>query len=304
VRAALAITCVLAAACASTLPRPEQNDPRAVRIFRGGGEAASWADLVEAASSADVVVLGENHGHPIGLAAAAALFDDVLARAPYATLSLEFFERDEQSRLDDYLAGIADAETLERRTGRKPGNFPAGHRAMVEAAKRAGRPVHASNAPWAYATLARKEGYERLARLTPEQRRLFAIPIVLFGGRYRADFDALMTTGDVADGSELELDAEQRERLDHTFRAQSLWDWTMADSIDRGLANGEHPVVHVVGRFHSDFRGGLIQALDRLHPGPRVVVVSFVDAWSDTLAEADRDRGDFVIYVGPGADGD
>jgi hypothetical protein len=30
-----------------------------------------------------------------------------------------------------------------------------------------------------------------------------------------------------------------------------------------------------------------------------VVVVSFVDDWSDTLRDEDRGRGDYVIYVGP-----
>src|SRR4029079_18353147 len=114
-----------------------------------------------------VVFLGENHGHPLGLATADELFEDVLAREPNAALSLEFFERDEQSRLDDYLTGVSDVAALEKSSERTPGNFPPGHRAMVEAAKRAGRPVHAANAPWQYTTLARKEGYERLAQLTP-----------------------------------------------------------------------------------------------------------------------------------------
>ncbi|MBX3383031.1 MAG: hypothetical protein KF864_05935 [Phycisphaeraceae bacterium] len=58
------------------------------------------------------------------------------------------------------------------------------------------------------------------------------------------------------------------------------------------------PVVHVVGRFHSDFAGGLIQALHRLRPHTAVVNISVVNAWSDTLRPEDAGRGDFVVYVG------
>jgi len=239
-------------------------------------------------------MLGENHGHPLGLASAAALFQDVLARAPRASLSLEFFERDEQSRLDDYLTGVSDLATFERRTQRTASSFPPGHRAMIDAAKTAGRPVHASNAPRVYVRVARMDGYERLRALTPEQRRLFEIPRELVAGRYRADFDKVMTPSDDARSPE-----DRRSLLDAVFRSQSLWDWTMADAISSALADGGAPVVHVVGHFHVDFRGGLAQALEKLRLGTRTLVVSFADSWSDALAEADRDRGDFVIYVGP-----
>jgi hypothetical protein len=73
----------------------------------------------------------------------------------------------------------------------------------------------------------------------------------------------------------------------------------MADSIATALGAGNTPVCHVVGRFHEDFRGGLVQALEKLRPGAKIVTVSFVDEWSDTLRDEDKDRADYVIYVGP-----
>ena len=289
--------------CAATSSEAVQSatnsNPREVAVFRGAdGSRASWADLVTAAASSDVVLIGENHGHPLGLASAAALFDDVLARSSRASLSLEFFERDDQSRVDDYLAGIADLETFEKRAALTDHNFPPGHRAMVEAAKRAGRPVHASNAPWEYVTLARKQGYDRLRALTPEQQRTFRIPDELFGGRYREAFDEIMTPEGKTDSGS----AEFRALLDDCFRSQSLWDWTMSESIVRGLHNGEQPVVQVIGHFHVDFRGGTVQALERQRPDTSALIVSFSASWSDQLAPADRGRADFVIYVGPSAE--
>lgn len=299
----------LLASCTSLRPiAATPQDPRSPRVFKGDGSgAASWSELVAAACEADAITSGENHGHPLGLACAAALFEDVLARRDKTSLSLEFFERDEQSRLDDYLAGLCDLATLEKRTNRTAGNFPPGHRKMVETAKAASRPVHASNAPRAYVRTARTDGYEKLRALTAEQQRLFRIPDELFGGRYREEFDKVMAVETHGEGGAAESKpaptpeqlAAEKERLDHVFRSQSLWDWTMASAIADGLAAGERPVFHVVGRFHVDQRGGLVQALEKLRPGVKVLTISFAAEWSDALKEEDRGRADFVIYVGP-----
>lgn len=293
----MALIVCAASACVTTRAEKEPppiGDPRAVKIFHGdNGAPATWDELVRAAAATEVVFVGENHGHPLGLACAAALFDDVVARAPQASLSLEFIERDEQSRLDDYLRDVSDLATFERRTGRSNGNFPPGHRAMVETAKQHQRAVHASNAPRQYVRIAHRQGYEPLAKLTFEQQRLFLFPREMIGGRYRTDFDRVMTPEPRDPNA-----ADERERLDNVFRSQQMWDWTMADSVRTGLERGEAPVVHVIGRFHSDFNGGTPQALALLRPGTRYQLISFVDTTSDTLADKDQHRADFVIYVG------
>lgn len=303
VRSALsAVLLVLACACAAVAPAGSAPQvevaPREVRLFRGDGSAATWSELVDAARAAEVVFVGENHGHPLGLASAAALFEDVLATSDKASLSLEFFERDEQSRLDDYLSGVSDATTLERRTQRSEGNFPAGHRTMVELAKSKGRPVHASNAPRQYVRIVSQKGYEPLQSLSWEQRRLFRIPDELLSGRYRDDFDRIMTPS----GRDPQA-ADEQARLARVFRSQQMWDWTMAESVFLALQRDEAPVVQVIGRFHSDFRGGTVQALERLRPDTRTLVVSYVNEDAPAALPADDlGRGDFVLYVGPSAD--
>jgi uncharacterized iron-regulated protein len=287
---------------------------RGVTLVQRDGRPASWGDVVAAAGRAEVVLIGENHGHPLGLSSAAALWADVLAASPRAVLSMEFFERDEQLVLDDYLAGLIDEATFLRRADRNDENFPPGHRAMVRAAKAAGRPVVAANAPRPYVRLARTDGYDRLAKLTPEQQRTFRAPDALPTGPYRERFDRLMSemagheakpaqAGGAAPQPNEKAEQARKARLDATFRSQSLWDWTMAQSVASALAVGEGPVVHVVGRFHIDHDGGLPQALRSLRPGVRVVSISFVDqappARAASPAKDDLDRADFVAYVGP-----
>ncbi|MBM4109508.1 MAG: ChaN family lipoprotein [Phycisphaerae bacterium] len=272
--------------------------PRDVRVFAGSdGSSVPWAGVVDAARHAEVVIVGENHGHPLGLASAAALWDDLLASAPDAGLSLEFFERDQQAGVDDYRLGLTDEAAFTKATGRTPGSYPAGHKAMVESARAADRPVIAANAPRRYVRVARKDGFDALRRLTPEQRRFFRLPDVVPEGRYRDDFIKLMTEGPGHGDPDPEARQKQAEEM---FRSQSVWDWTMAQSVVDALDAGAVPVLHVVGRFHSDFDGGLVQAVRLLRPGARVVTVSFVAEWSDALRDDDRERADFVVYAGPG----
>lgn len=268
---------------------------RAAPVFRGDGTSVGFDEVVAAAAEADVVLLGETHGHPVGLAWGAELFEAVLARAPSAALSMEFFERDDQTRLDDYLLGLTDEATFLKRAARSEGNYPAGHRRMVEAAKAARRPVIAANTTWEIIRYLRGKTYDDLAALTGEQRRLFRVPEAEAGERYRTDFDGLMSRAKPQTPDE---EAAERSRLDGAFRAQYLWDWTMADSVVRGLAEGSRPVVHVVGRFHSDHRGGTWQAITSLRPHARIVTISVVDRTGPGLDDEDRERADFVVYAG------
>ncbi len=72
----------------------------------------------------------------------------------------------------------------------------------------------------------------------------------------------------------------------------------LADSIARALRDGHRPVVHVIGRFHSDSDGGTVQMLRRARPNARVVTLSCTGVTSATLRDEDRGIADFVVYAG------
>lgn len=272
---------------------------RQVPVFAGDASGVvAWEDLVQTCADATVVLIGETHGHPLGQELAADLFDDVLARNPRALLSMEFYERDQQVALDDYVAGITTAEQFDAASFRNDSNNPPGQRHMVEAARLAHRPVVASNAPRRYARLARTEGYDRLRNLTPEQRRLFEIPDAVPDNAYAARFRAAMSGMDSGHGD------DPATSTDAFLRAQLLWDTTMADSITDATRLGA-PVVHVVGRFHAEFgtepgKSALTDAIaQRLQPDQRLIIVTVMDEKAGTLRVDDVGRGHFVVYVGP-----
>lgn len=277
-------------------PVLEAEKARSVMIYRGNGASAVWADLVAEAQNAEVVILAEQHGHPVGLGAAAALWRDVLSQKPNAALALEFFERDEQYRLDEFLSGLVDEAAFVKRAQRTvaaEGNYPPGHRDMILAAKEAAVPVVAANAPRPIVRKARTDGYDALRRLSAEQQRMFRIPDALPGddSKYKKDFYTLMGSDPTTGGD--------MSKADGMFRSQSMWDWTMSESVVRTVTQGRGPVVLVVGQFHTDFRGGLVQAMLAQRPATRFITVSFQDASPAGLREEDRERADYVVYTGP-----
>ncbi|MDX2116324.1 MAG: ChaN family lipoprotein [Planctomycetota bacterium] len=298
------------------------GEPRSLPAFAGeSGAPIGWGELLSRAAQSDVVILGETHGDAAGQRFLEEFWKDLLTQAPAAWLSLEFFERDQQTAIDDYLAGVTNEVEFRASTRRSSDNFPAGHRAMLEEARRLGRPVIASNAPRRYARLARTAGFDRLWSLGPDQQKSFVVPGALTEGRYREEFEREMRPGleagahaaseraDAADAARAgDVSASAPEpsdtnaKLEGYYRAQNLWDATMADSLARPVLAGARPVVHVVGRFHSDFGGGLVERLRAAAPGVRILTVSMVaeaPAGGNTMLAPDVGRADVVVYLKP-----
>lgn len=298
----LALSILLSAVlfgCAATPRRSAEAlpaEPRtAVQIFDRQGNPTTWEFMRGQVSGADVIVIGETHGHPLGLEAAACLFDDVLANQPDAALLLEFFERDQQVAIDDYLAGVTDEAGFKKAAGRTESSYPPGHRRMIESAKARGRPVVAANAPRRYVRRTSAGGYTEVRNLGPRQQALFVVPDLLVEGKYRDDFFGMMS----GHGDE----AMPPDRVEKMYRSQQMWDATMADSIVSALRAGNRPVVLVVGRFHSDFDGGTIQLLRRAEPDVAVRTLSVVARDGETIDPEDVGRADYVVYVGASPEG-
>lgn len=285
---------VLAACRGASTTAPGVPVLQEARLFAAlDGRRVTEAELLTAMSASDVVLIGEQHGHPLGLDLAARLFEQMLAspEGASAALCLEFFTRDQQGAIDGYLRGASsEAEFRKAAALKDEGDYPAGHRRMVEAAKAKGRPVIASNAPRALVKRARLAGFDAL-RAEVVLRDQVVIPEALTAGEYREDFMAMMGGGHAG------VDAATMEGF---YRAQNVWDATMAGSIVQALAAGSRPVVQVVGGFHVDGAGGLYQRVRAAAPEAKVWRLVMVAAAPEGLRAEDRERADVVAYVGAG----
>ncbi|MHC4209549.1 MAG: ChaN family lipoprotein [Planctomycetota bacterium] len=244
-----------------------------------------------------------------------AVVDDYLADF----IDLEtFYERAGSTRWRkislDYLEGKIKRKTFKQRVT-KIGwpDWENNYQPMIDAAKEAGAPVVAANTPWrVYTTVARKEGYERLDDVTPAQAALFELPEEVLEGRYRERFWETMVgraegeepppPADDAEAGPMGMSSTHSaltdEQVLEMFRAQLVMDATMADSIAAASRAGAAKVVHLVGHFHCDFEGGLVQELRRRLPEARILVITLLSLDGAELGEDDIGRADFVVHTG------
>ncbi|MEJ2483981.1 MAG: ChaN family lipoprotein, partial [Gemmatimonadota bacterium] len=83
------------------------------RVFTGAGDPASLDDIVEAMANVSVVFVGETHDDPTQHMLEAELLKRAYAEyGGEIALSLEFFQRDVQPIVDEYLAGLISEKSF------------------------------------------------------------------------------------------------------------------------------------------------------------------------------------------------
>jgi uncharacterized iron-regulated protein len=315
-RFALAVCLALVSAgCAMPQGAPRTAAPQSVSraladltdftlVRTDGGARAPTAVTIEEAAEVlaayDVIFLGEVHRHPGNHLAQMALYRAIQERHPRVALSLEQFERDVQTVVDDYVAGRIGEESLRRR-GRAWDNYPVSYRPLMEYAKAHGQAVIASEAPTMVVRCVGQEGPPFLARMKPEQRGWAAAQLNLQDGPYKDKFMAF-ATGDGGHG-EATAGRTVSEAALRSFAAQVTRDDTMAESIH--LHRQKHPgdkVVHLNGYFHSESFLGTAERLKLRDPSVRIAVVNPVeveDPRQPTVSAEQARTGTFVLLIQP-----
>lgn len=292
----------------------DKDDPRRLPMFTGNGCAIGWTDLLNAVEWAEIIIIGEQHDDAMGHAFQLAVMQDTLAHWPRAILSMEMLERDQQMLVEDYLDGYISQEFFVRRAGISrwgghEGAWNDWYQPIVDVAKDARTRVIAANAPRRYVRLARMHGYGYLRGMSRDRRALFDLPRRIPRDAYRDRFyDVMLSMRGHGDDDEYDAEADSAARLvqddaiEATFRSQMMWDATMAKSIIRARPSRDRKIVHLVGRFHSDFEGGLVTEIRRPRPTARILAISMAPLEATHLRDDDEHRADIIVYTGEQAD--
>lgn len=268
-------------------------------IADSDGSLLSINGLAKALAPADVVVIGEYHGHHGSHLLQSLVRSALYQQRPQQVLTMEQFTLDDQRELDRYLAGQTGEEELIADTDAWS-NYKASYRPLVEFSKNRNIPVVAANAPADIVRCVGRRGETWLNQLEPAQRdRLPEKPFVDTPA-YRDKFFRIMGG---AHGSG-EGQSETSQRLKNSYKAQLLRDNTMADQVIEALQdNPGHQVVHLTGTFHAEDRLGMVAVLEKKRPDLEVVVISPVfwqagSSLADQL-ETNRGKGDFLYFLQP-----
>lgn len=274
------------------------------------GQRLDWISLTRRIAAADIILVGEQHDNEPGHRLEAALVDTVLRHTPRAAVALEMFERHEQGFVDAYLDGGIAATTLMTLTesenwGGGKNTWMDWYQPIVDQVKErrsSGAGLIAANAPRSFAKLARLEGFSALNQLPPAERRLFTVPNLEVDDRaYRERFLATMSqhATQAKEANATAPTSAMSGKAESFFRAQQIWDATMADSVLH--AYRQHPkVLLVVGEFHVGFSGGTFVRVRYEAPKAKITTLSILRSdKTETLANTDKDRADIVVYTHP-----
>lgn len=275
--------------------RPALPDFNAFVLMQRDG-AISTEQAAEALKDFDVIFVGELHDHIANHLAEMALLRAIHQRVPRLALSMEQFERDRQTILDDYLAGKVGEETL--RDGLGWSNYAEAYRPLVEYAKEHRLPVIAANAPQKIVRCVGREGAGFLSTLPADKRKLVAAALHLQDGAYKKKFLKFMEEDGSHNGPDGGNKEKAAERMDNSFAAQVVRDDTMAESIANFLqANPGYKVLHVTGAFHAEERLGTIERLQLRLPDLKIGLVLPVGVKAGEAPEAKDAKGADIAIV-------
>jgi len=292
--------------------------PGAYRVFDGSGTPATIDDVVAAMAGHEVVFVGETHDDPTGHMLEAELLrraHDVYASRG-VVLSLEFFERDIQPVVDEYLAGLI-TESAFRSDSRPWPRYESDYRPMVALAKENGIPVVAANAPRRYVTGVSRDGRDFLDSLGPEALATLApLPYGEASEAYTNQWIQQISEVMDQEGMKCGVPVEQlpdgvgagppppppgaHAQMGNQLQSQVLWDATMAYWINDALLRRPAALVlHAVGSFHVARGTGIPEQLRRYRPGASKMIVMLrpvedVDVFEPAPAGT---WGDFVIQT-------
>ncbi len=256
-------------------------------------------DIANDMANYNVLFFGEEHNDSVTHYLEHKMFELLFQKfSSNTTLSLEMFDRDVQTTMNEYLKGdirernfLKDARVWNNYRDYKP---------MVEFAKKNNLDIVCANAAGRYTNLVGRKGQEALMALTEESKENFApLPYDTASGKYYEKLMALTSHSSSTDTSKKTMPAMGAFNL---ILSQSLWDATMAYSIaEYWKHHKQNKIMHVNGRFHSDEGFAVVTQLKKYKSKIKSLIISTGTDASFPNIEWSKftHLGDYIIITDP-----
>ena len=250
---------------------------------------ATIDDIINDMVKADVLFFGEEHNDSTGHYLELLLLKKLAEKYPAKTaLSMEMFQTDCQTVVNEYLAGFIREKNLVSE-GRAWKNYK-DYSPMIELAKTARLPVIAANAPTRYTNMVTRVGLADLQKLDDKAKAwLPPLPVDTATGPYYEKFVTIM--GGHSAMGDMKI-----------YQSQNLWDATMGWSIAQFYkANKGFKILQVNGGFHSEEKLGAVAKLEKYAPNAKVInIAAYAD---DNFDKPDWNKfakmADYIILTDP-----
>jgi uncharacterized iron-regulated protein len=267
------------------------------------GKEVSLNDIVADMDNYNVLFFGEGHNDSVTHYLEQTMFRLLFAKyGDKLALSMEMFDRDVQTVMDEYLSGAIREKSFTK-DARVWSNYR-DYRPLVEFAKEKGLHVVCANAPSRYTHIAGSKGQEALKLLPKKSKEYFApLPYQPATGEY---YNKLMEMSghsmtSAADSAKPKAPPMPMGQF-NLVMAQSLWDATMAYSIASYYKkHKDNKIMQVNGKFHSDEGFAVATQISNYSKKIKRLIISAGDDesfpninWNDYKKD-----GDYIIITDP-----
>ena len=238
---------------------------------------------------ADVLFFGEEHNDSTCHVLEYLIFKKLAEKYPgRAALSMEMFETDCQTVLNEYLAGLIREKNFITE-GRAWHNYK-DYRPLIELAKTENIPVIAANAPARYVNMVNRLSLSSLQNLNATGKSyLPPLPIDTATGTYYNKFLEIMGGHNAMGNMQM-------------YQAQNVWDATMGWSIARFFKkHNDYKILQVNGGFHSEEKLGAATQLKKYNKKITILnIACFSDGNFDNPDWSKYSKlNDYVILTDP-----
>lgn len=251
-------------------------------FYDSSGTKLSYNSVIETLSNSEVVLFGEFHNDAMIHYIQLKVIKDLM-KTNKLVLGGEFFERDDQLKIDEYISGRIAARNFEAEA-RLWSNYKTDYKPIVDLARDSGIAFIATNVPRRYAALVAKGGLDTLSVLSKDAKKLFpSLPIAF-------------TMDTPGYGNMMEMMGGHGGGSDKIVQAQALKDATMAQSIKENLQKNS-VFVHINGDYHSAHYGGIYWYLKKLSPKIDIKTIKVFSSDSLDFEPEYKSSGDIILVV-------
>ncbi len=254
-------------------------------LYNSKGKKMKYAKMIKKISNSDVLFFGEQHNNPIAHWLQLEVTKEIFAlRGQNLILAAEMIETDNQSLLDQYLAGVKSEEDFEAEA-RLWNNYKTDYKPLVLFAKENKLTFVASNIPRRYASMVYKKGIESLDTLD-EATKAFIAPLPIEIDLELPGYQNM-----------LKMMGGHGATNENFPKAQAVKDATMGYSITKYWSAGKY-LIHYNGAYHSDNYEGTVWYVNKYNPNIKHSTITTVSQKDISKLEKENiGKADFIICV-------
>lgn len=254
------------------------------KIYNNQGNEVRFEAMAEIAEQHEVIFFGELHNNSLAHWLQLQLLKSLHESGKKVVLGAEFFERDDQLNIDEWLAGKMRDSNFEAEA-KLWKNYATDYKPLMLYAKKNQIPFVASNIPRKYASLVSRQGLAGLDSLS-EQAKSYIAPLPIEVDKTLPGYVGMK---EMMHGSGM--------NLDYMIEAQAVKDATMAYSLFDYINKGK-TIFHVNGSYHSNNYEGIVWYLKRKFPTVRIMTINTVEQDNiHTLDPKNQSSADFIIVL-------